>query len=63
MFEHKMLEGKINRVTIEDVDPDIMIEVLRFIYTDKANGIEKMADLLLAASDKVKNSIQNLKNI
>lgn len=49
-----MLEGKINRVTIEDVDPDIMIEILRFIYTDKANGIDKMADLLLAASDKVK---------
>ncbi|RNA33106.1 roadkill isoform X4 [Brachionus plicatilis] len=52
MFEHQMLEGKSNRVTIEDVDSDVMTEVLRFIYTDKANGIDKMADLLLAASDK-----------
>lgn len=52
MFEHQMLEGKINRVMIEDVDPDVMAEILRFIYTDKINGIDKMADLLLAAADK-----------
>jgi speckle-type POZ protein len=54
MFEHKMIECKSNRVVIDDVDPDVMNEVLRFIYTDKASGIEKMADLLLAAADKVK---------
>ena len=53
MFEHEMVEGKSNRVVIEDVDPDVMTEVLRFIYTDKLNGIEKNADLLLAAADKV----------
>ena len=53
MFESQMLEGLSNRVQIEDVDPDVMNEVLRFIYTGKTNSIEKMADLLLAASDKV----------
>lgn len=52
MFEHQMLEGKNNRVVIEDVDADVMNEILRFIYTDKANGIDRMADLLLAAADK-----------
>jgi len=52
MFESQMLEGLSNRVQIEDVDPDVMNEVLRFIYTGKTNSIEKMADLLLAASDK-----------
>ena len=53
MFESQMLEGLSNRVQIEDVDPDVMNEVLRFIYTGKTNSIDKMADLLLAASDKV----------
>lgn len=47
-----MIECKSNRVLIEDVEADVMSEVLRFIYTDKANGIDKMADLLLAAADK-----------
>ena len=53
MFEHQMLEGKSNRVQIEDVDSDVMTEVLRFIYTGKINNIDKMADLLLPAADKV----------
>jgi speckle-type POZ protein len=53
MFEHQMIEGKSNRVKIDDVDPDVMNEVLRFIYTGKSNGIDKMADLLLAVADKV----------
>lgn len=48
-----MLEGISNKVQIEDVDPDVMKEVLRFIYTGKSNSIDKMADLLLAAADKV----------
>lgn len=47
-----MIEGKMNRVKIDDVDPDVMNEMLRFIYTGKTCGIDKMADLLLAAADK-----------
>jgi speckle-type POZ protein len=54
MFESQMLEGLSNRVQIEDVESDVMNEVLRFIYTGKTSSIEKMADLLLAAADKVK---------
>lgn len=53
MFEHEMLEGKNNYVEIKDVDSDVMSEILRFIYTDKSNNVDKMADLLLAAADKV----------
>lgn len=53
MFEHQMIEGKSNRVKIDDVDADVMYEMLRFIYTGKTSGIDKMADLLLAAADKV----------
>ena len=53
MFESQMLEGISNKVQIEDVDPEVMKEVLRFIYTGKSNSIDKMADLLLAAADKV----------
>ena len=53
MFEHEMLEGKNNYVEIKDVEAEVMSEILRFIYTDKSNNVDKMADLLLAAADKV----------
>ena len=54
MFEHEMEERKQNRVDITDVDPDVMREMLRFIYTGKAPNLDRMADDLLAASDKVR---------
>lgn len=54
MFESQMVEGIYNRVKIDDVEPEVMNEVLRFIYTGKISGIEKMLDLLLAAADKVR---------
>jgi speckle-type POZ protein len=53
MFEHEMLEGKNNYVEIKDVDAEVMSEILRFIYTDKSNNVDKMADLLLPVADKV----------
>ncbi len=52
MFESQMVEGISNRVKIDDVEPEVMNEVLRFIYTGKIADIEKMVDLLLAAADK-----------
>ncbi|CAF0912986.1 unnamed protein product [Adineta steineri] len=52
MFEHKMLENERSRVEIEDIDGDIMFEILRFIYTGKAQNMEKLADALLPAADK-----------
>ena len=53
MFEHEMEEKKHGRVEITDVEPEVMNEILRFIYTGKAPNLEKMADELLAAADKV----------
>ncbi|NXG52197.1 SPOPL protein, partial [Psilopogon haemacephalus] len=52
MFEHEMEESKKNRVEIDDVDPEVFKEMMRFIYTGKAPNLESMADNLLAAADK-----------
>lgn len=50
MFEHNMLENKNNIVEITDVEPEIMAEVLRFIYAGKVKDIKKFtADLLVVA--------------
>lgn len=53
MFEHEMEERKRNRVDITDVDHEVLREMLRFIYTGRAPNLDKMADDLLAAADKV----------
>ena len=53
MFEHEMEEKKQNRVEIIDMDKDVLSEMLKFIYTGKSTNLEKMADDLLAAADKV----------
>lgn len=53
MFEHEMEESKQNRVMISDVEHEVLKEMLRFIYTGKAPNLDKMADDLLAAADKV----------
>lgn len=50
-----------NRVDISDVDPDVFKEMMGFIYTGKAPNLEKMADNLLAAADKV--SAQQIETI
>lgn len=36
MFSHDMKESKFNRVEVPDVDPDVLSEMLRFIYTGKS---------------------------
>lgn len=56
MFEHEMEERKQNRVAITDVDHEVLKEMLRFIYTGKSPNLEKMADDLLAAADKVRQT-------
>ena len=45
-----------NRVDITDVDHEVLREMLRYVYTGKAPHLDKMADDLLAAADKVDNS-------
>lgn len=36
------------------MEPEVFKEMMCFIYTDKAPNLDKMADDLLAAADKVK---------
>lgn len=38
---------------INDVEPEVFKEMMCFIYTGKAPNLDKMADDLLAAADKV----------
>uniref|UniRef100_A0A914H0P4 Speckle-type POZ protein n=2 Tax=Globodera TaxID=31242 RepID=A0A914H0P4_GLORO len=52
MFEHGMTEAQNDRVNIEDIDPEALKEMLRFMYTGNAPNLERMADELLAAADK-----------
>jgi len=40
-------------VDISDVEPEVFKEMMGFIYTGKAPNLERMADSLLAAADKV----------
>lgn len=46
-----------NRVEINDVEPEVFKEMMCFIYTGKAPNLDKMADDLLAAADKVKGKV------
>lgn len=52
MFKHEMAESKQNRVTIQDVDYDVLREMLMYIYTGKSPNLESMAEDLLALADK-----------
>ena len=60
MFEHEMRERSSNRVEVPDVDPDVMVELLRYVYTGKAPNLSKMADYLLACADKVRRRFMDL---
>ena len=62
MFEHEMEEKKQNRVEITDMDPEVLREMLRFIYTGKAPYLDKWDAELLAAADKVCTCIGSLWN-
>lgn len=53
MFQHDLSEKKQNRVEINDMEPEVLREMLRFIYTGKAPALEKLDAELLAAADKV----------
>lgn len=53
MFQAEMIESKRNQVTITDIAPEIFAELLRFIYTDSVQGLDKNSLMgLLAAADK-----------
>ncbi|XP_023231141.1 speckle-type POZ protein B-like [Centruroides sculpturatus] len=52
MFEHDMKENNENVILIEDVDPNVVEEMLRFIYTDTVPKLKEMTTSLLAVADK-----------
>ncbi|KAF6202045.1 hypothetical protein GE061_004442 [Apolygus lucorum] len=52
MFETNMTESNMNRVVITDIEPDVFVELLRFMYSDKAENLEKVACGLLACAEK-----------
>ncbi|XP_035210580.1 speckle-type POZ protein B-like isoform X2 [Stegodyphus dumicola] len=59
MLEHDMEEKKQNKVDIIDMDPDVMEEMLRFIYTGKCIKLKSMPNDLLAVAEKY--SLERLK--
>lgn len=52
MLGTEMEESKSAEATIEDVDSETMLELLRFIYCGKVNDMAKVDDKLLAAANK-----------
>ena len=54
MFRHiEMEESKQGVVQIQDLEPEVLKEMLKFIYTGKVSQLETMADDLLSVADKV----------
>jgi speckle-type POZ protein len=54
VFEHQTTEKLSNNVVIEDIDPDVFEEILRFVYTGRMPlaKMEQMAIGLMVAADK-----------
>ena len=54
MFEQDMMESKTGEVLFKDVKPEVMEQVLRFIYTDKVDdsALEELATELVDAGNK-----------
>lgn len=52
MFQHSMKENTENCVVINDFSYDVVMELLRFIYTGKVNNLDEMTTDLMAAADK-----------
>lgn len=52
MFNHDVQESNKTIIEIKDVQYDVMKEVIRFIYCDKVENLQKFPNLLLEAADK-----------
>ena len=54
MFEHNMTESSSRTVVVEDIEPNIFRQLLRFLYTGDAPEMkdENIAELLFVAADK-----------
>jgi len=61
MFNTQMKEKISNEVHIDDVKPDVMADLLQFIYTGKFSNFDKFAMDLFIAADKYQ--IESLKKL
>ena len=52
MFEHEMQESLNNRIEIDDIDPEVIMEMLVYMYTGDVPDIKVMADDLFYVADK-----------
>jgi speckle-type POZ protein len=54
MFKHPMKEQSTNHIEIEDIEPEVFLELVRFIYTGRVqfDKMESMAAGLFIAADK-----------
>ncbi|XP_034484363.1 protein roadkill-like [Drosophila innubila] len=52
MFKHPMKENTENCVAISDFSYDVVMKLLRFIYTGEVNNLQEMSTDLMAAADK-----------
>ncbi|XP_038122835.1 speckle-type POZ protein B-like [Culex quinquefasciatus] len=52
MFQSGMQESTLNRLIVEDIEPDVFKEMLRFVYVGKVERLREMPHELLAAADK-----------
>ena len=52
MFMHNMQESVANAVNLPDIDPDVLKELLIYIYTTESPNIKKHASSLLYQAEK-----------
>lgn len=56
MFRHKMAETKNHRVDIKDMGKEVLRQMLMYIYTDKTDNLDEVANGLLLAADMVSST-------
>uniref|UniRef100_A0A1I7TNM9 Protein roadkill n=2 Tax=Caenorhabditis tropicalis TaxID=1561998 RepID=A0A1I7TNM9_9PELO len=52
MFEHHMQESDTNMTTVDDIEPEVMKELLVYMYTGQTKSLDQLANHLIAAADK-----------
>jgi len=61
MFQSNMMEKETGKVDVKDLHPDVLAEMLSFIYTGKTPNLDELAEGLLAAADQYQ--LEQLKSI
>lgn len=61
MFAHNFEETRSNRVVITDLEPEAVIQMLRYVYNNKVQNLDRVNRHLLDAADKY--NIQELKDL